>query len=338
MKNNHFLSLIYLKISTLLFLTTVFVIPPLVAQEVPYTPFPKGNISWQIWGDHFSKKYDCSFVLTMDTVLITIDNKVYSKVFFEKSEINDPIIVGGVREENKKIFLNIPELGEHLIYDFDLAIGDTLFNTLNAIIDLEWYVDIFKVGFYEPTELTINIFYVAKDKGFIILDNGERRNTLIVDKYVAYDYPYYEHWGSVEWIEGLGILDGRGGFLGVINVADDFRTRFYLGCICQSNTLLYSDDNLECALCNGNKINDNLQQQITLYPNPTTGELRIENGELRIDNVDMFDVYGRKLYLSTRPLVHSSTVNIDISHLQNGVYFVKIYTEAGVVTKKVIKN
>ena len=76
----------------------------------------------------------------------------------------------------------------------------------------------------------------------------------------------------------------------------------------------------------------------SVFPNPTTGELRIENGELRIENVEIYDVYGRKLYLSTHPLVHSSTVNIDISHLQNGVYFVKIYTEAGVVTKKVIKN
>jgi len=276
MKNNHFLSLIYLKISTLLFLTTVFVIPPLAAQEVPYTPFPKGNISWQIWGDRGGKLSKYPFVLTIDTVLITIDNKVYSKVFFEKSEISDPIIVGGVREENKKIFLNIPELGEHLIYDFDLAIGDTLFNTLNAIIDLDWWIDIFKVSFYLPQEESLHIYYVAEKKGTIMLENGEIRNTLIVGKYVTTPYNY-DYWGSMEWVEGLGALDGKGGFLGTINAADILKTNFYLGCICQNNTLLYNDVNFECALCNGNKINDNLQQQITLYPNPTIGELRIEN-------------------------------------------------------------
>jgi len=72
----------------------------------------------------------------------------------------------------------------------------------------------------------------------------------------------------------------------------------------------------------------------SVFPNPTTGELRIENGELRIENVEIYDVYGRKLYLSTHPLVHSSTVNIDISHLQSGIYFLKIDNQ----TIKIIKN
>jgi len=77
---------------------------------------------------------------------------------------------------------------------------------------------------------------------------------------------------------------------------------------------------------------------VQVYPNPTTGELRIENGELRIESVDIFDIYGKKLYLSTRPLVHLSTATIDISHLPAGIYFVKIHTENGVVTKKVVKE
>jgi len=53
--------------------------------------------------------------------------------------------------------------------------------------------------------------------------------------------------------------------------------------------------------------------------------------------VGVFDVYGRKIPLSTRSLVHPYTIKIDISHLQIGVYFVK-KTEAGEVVKKIIKN
>ena len=83
---------------------------------------------------------------------------------------------------------------------------------------------------------------------------------------------------------------------------------------------------------------NNYTSNLFLYPNPTTGKLRIENGELRIENVEVFDIYGRKCFLSTCPLVHSSTTTIDISHLSVGLYFVKIYTESEVVTKKVIKN
>jgi len=73
--------------------------------------------------------------------------------------------------------------------------------------------------------------------------------------------------------------------------------------------------------------------EITVYPNPTTGELIIENGELIIENVEVFDIYGKKQFST-----FNFQFSIDISHLSAGVYFVKIYTEKGVVVKKVVKN
>jgi len=81
----------------------------------------------------------------------------------------------------------------------------------------------------------------------------------------------------------------------------------------------------------------NALENITLHPNPTTGELRIENGELRIKSVEVFDVYGRKL-LSNHLITSSSNQKIDISHLNSGIYFVKITTEQGVIVEKIIKQ
>jgi hypothetical protein len=87
-------------------------------------------------------------------------------------------------------------------------------------------------------------------------------------------------------------------------------------------------------------INEPIQPEskFVVYPNPTTGELRITNDELRITGVKIFDIYGKNIPLSTCQLVSSSTVTIDISHLSTGIYFARISTETGVVTKKVIKN
>jgi hypothetical protein len=83
----------------------------------------------------------------------------------------------------------------------------------------------------------------------------------------------------------------------------------------------------------------NALDNIKLMPNPTTGVLnliqeRVESGELKVENVEIFDVYGRKQSHASR--VTSNEINI--SHLSAGVYFVKVYTEAGVVVEKVIKN
>jgi len=75
---------------------------------------------------------------------------------------------------------------------------------------------------------------------------------------------------------------------------------------------------------------------ITVYPNPTTGELRIENGELTIINVEVYDIYGRNITPHTSYLLpHTS---FDLSNEAAGVYFVKIQSESGIVTKKIIKH
>jgi hypothetical protein len=83
---------------------------------------------------------------------------------------------------------------------------------------------------------------------------------------------------------------------------------------------------------------------VHIYPNPTTGELRITNYELRITNIEVFDVFGRKveakfpsnLLEGWQP--QADGVVLDISHLQSGIYFVKVFTEEGEVVKKVIKQ
>ena len=77
-------------------------------------------------------------------------------------------------------------------------------------------------------------------------------------------------------------------------------------------------------------------ENITLVPNPTTGELTITNYELRITDIEIFDVYGRNLTPHTSHRLSHTT--IDISHFPAGIYFVKITTETGIITKKIIKN
>ena len=86
---------------------------------------------------------------------------------------------------------------------------------------------------------------------------------------------------------------------------------------------------------------------LKVYPNPTTGELRISpagggqrgwnNYELKIKSVEVYDVYGRKL--SSHHLITSSSNQlINISQLPEGIYLLKIQTEQGVQIRKIIKQ
>jgi hypothetical protein len=77
-----------------------------------------------------------------------------------------------------------------------------------------------------------------------------------------------------------------------------------------------------------------------VYPNPTTGELRFEIRDMRneICDIKIFDVYGREIVVEISNLnTQISNLQIDISHLQSGVYFVKIETETGTITQKIMK-
>jgi len=86
-----------------------------------------------------------------------------------------------------------------------------------------------------------------------------------------------------------------------------------------------------------NDITNDYEDKITVYPNPTTGELRITSSELQITDVDIFDISGKKI--SSQHLTPSSSDHlINISHLQTGFYFVQLQTEYGLITKKVVKE
>ena len=81
--------------------------------------------------------------------------------------------------------------------------------------------------------------------------------------------------------------------------------------------------------------NYTLDNSVTVYPNPTSGVVQIKNEEGRMKNVEVFDAYGKLLRTET---VNDHTANLDLSGYAKGTYFVKVTTDRGVVTKRVVKN
>lgn len=79
-----------------------------------------------------------------------------------------------------------------------------------------------------------------------------------------------------------------------------------------------------------------VNNSISIYPNPTSGKFQITSDELRITNVEIYNVYGEKVY-STSVIGRQSSV-IDISFVPSGIYFLKVKTPDGVVIKKIVKE
>src|SRR5690606_6422224 len=74
--------------------------------------------------------------------------------------------------------------------------------------------------------------------------------------------------------------------------------------------------------------------ELKFYPNPTTDYFTIIS-ESKIQSIELYDVSGRLIRTS---LVDDFETKQNVTNLTNGVYIVKIKTQEGEVTGKIVKK
>jgi hypothetical protein len=80
-----------------------------------------------------------------------------------------------------------------------------------------------------------------------------------------------------------------------------------------------------------------LSKLISLFPNPTFGEININPSQaININTITIIDLSGRTVFNIV--IETPEMVRFDLSYLQSGVYIVKIDTSSGVIFKKMIKK
>jgi hypothetical protein len=149
-------------------------------------------------------------------------------------------------------------------------------------------------------------------------------------KYVEYMMSNYENEQLIqnekwEWVD-LSSLGKIGGFYFTLSTTDS-------SAMGANSPVYFCMDKLQVHTKPDGIADAQHATFLQVYPNPTTGELKMENGELKIENVEIYNVMGKKQSLNL-----STPQFLNISHLPTGIYFLKIETEQGSVVKKVIKN
>jgi hypothetical protein len=98
-------------------------------------------------------------------------------------------------------------------------------------------------------------------------------------------------------------------------------------------------DTSSCVNVSTVGIAENNSESFTIYPNPSTGQFTFELGTA-VDltenrKLEVFNVLGEKV-LET--VITTSKFDVDLTTQKNGIYFVRIETNKGVLTKKLIKK
>lgn len=97
---------------------------------------------------------------------------------------------------------------------------------------------------------------------------------------------------------------------------------------CKDETIVYSED---CLLGFNEQ---SLQNALQLYPNPVKDKLYFSfSNEVVIKKISIYDVLGKLILIEYNPLN-----SIDITKIGSGLLFIKIETNKGVLTKKIIKE
>ena len=99
--------------------------------------------------------------------------------------------------------------------------------------------------------------------------------------------------------------------------------------------MYYLDDlNLSSTTSLVQDINDS--EVINVYPQPAIDNLNIDiklsNND--VNRLDIYDIQG-KVLLSTVVNQNSNSINLDVSELNSGIYFVKVQSKNNLYTKKV---
>jgi hypothetical protein len=292
------------------------------AQTSVYHPFPDSNAVWNVeyvfwWAcgnpPLYTNRYETfSYVLNGDTA---INSYTYHKVHIPFVEINCnpnfPYQTAGykgcLREDTnaRKIYFIYPgDSVDSLLYDFNLQIGDTIRGLLS----------------YEDLCMSLNLPVTIISIDSVLINNTYRKQ---------WNYTN----GSI--VEGIGSLDG------LLEMTCQFpdAPEAHLICFTENGNTIYNSPwyfPLNCNIIDG--ITDNAENiSLEIFPNPATNELRIQNSNLKIESVEIYNVVGEKRLTPTLSKGEGDSF-IDVSMLSSGMYFARVGTEKGILTKKFIKQ
>lgn len=162
------------------------------------------------------------------------------------------------------------------------------------------------VGAFVGTEL--------RGLGTIVMSSGTAYSTIVIDGSVV-ETVTFKVWNTAN-CEELSVDYSTDTNLGEIGLPPN-----YLPINAEESTASVEDVNL-------------LSENFIVYPNPIESKFKIENtSNSEIKSIEMFNVLGERVKKKER-----NFNNIDISKFANGVYFLKIKTDKGSVTQKIIKE
>lgn len=221
-----------------------------------------------------------------------------------------------------QVLIYQPQLDtEFVIIDFNLSVGDTL-----------WFKGVKKyteINSLDVSGATIIDSLITKSY------NGEPRFAMQIGLIDA--YPRLVSWGSeIFWIDGLFTNVGPEYFEFVDGTWEQTRHHYLhkttLRLPSDTVTLVEAFGNTNPSSCVTKSIGEIGVEQQIVYPNPGTNEISVYSTA----QMDIYNSLGQLVSCPQRQ--EGGKTHISISHLSNGIYFIRSEEDGAVKTGKFVKE
>ena len=140
---------------------------------------------------------------------------------------------------------------------------------------------------------------------------------------------------GVQWSSWVHYEISLNDYIGSDFVQIRFRIETSGSEVAYNNKIVYID-NLNISYTSPNTITDYYEtlkfEDIQIYPNPSKGEISIFTGLDKEYSIAIYNISGNKVY----ELDNFKDGKLDVSHLDNGMYFIRINTENNSIAKKIV--
>lgn len=270
--------------------------------------FPTTNAIWiqRIGQGEAPAKYT---VIGLKNEDVVIGGKSYHKVFLSETDatLGTSSYVGGLREDisaRRIYYYNLATSTERLLFDFSLAIGDTIYTGPGGAADgIVYNVDIVNIGGVDRTRITFRSLTSSTP------------------------------WSLGEWVEGIGNT-GLGGLLGSAMMQPT--------CDCATETICFSNNGVN-QYHNGKYASidcDNVfsltglatltSDGVKISPNPAEGNVSFYLGTSRFGRLIIADITGRVII--SIDVAGQDIVEVNVKTMNAGPYVFTLYAADGTQT------
>ena len=82
-------------------------------------------------------------------------------------------------------------------------------------------------------------------------------------------------------------------------------------------------------------IGENSERKVMAYPNPTSGIIHVQTEGQSMVEVQVFDLFGKMLFQQS---IGETEFSVDLSNYSSGTYLLRIISNEGVETVKVVRE